>query len=74
MNVAKVDQDVAYVLVVLQAFVPNISSVFLDVCCKCIYLVVVYVSHICLQMFYLDIAHVLLMVFRCFYKCFRCMF
>jgi hypothetical protein len=35
----------------LQAFVPNISAVFLDVCCKCVYLDVVYVSHICCKCF-----------------------
>jgi hypothetical protein len=29
----------------LQASVPNISSVFLDVYCKCVYLDVVYISH-----------------------------
>jgi len=31
----------------LQASVPNVSSAFSDVCCKCAYLDVAYVSHIC---------------------------
>ena len=31
---------------ILQAFVPNISSIFSIVCCKCVYLNVAYVSHI----------------------------
>jgi hypothetical protein len=61
----------------LQAFVPNVLSVFSDVCCKCVYLDVIYVSHINLQVFYLDVAYVFVVVpsvFRCFCKCFRCMF
>jgi hypothetical protein len=37
--------------------IPNISSVFSDVCCKCVYRDVVYVSHIC-KYFYLDVAYV----------------
>ena len=44
--VAKVDLDVAYVakvVHVLQASVSNISSVFSDVCCNCVYLDVAYV-------------------------------
>jgi hypothetical protein len=35
----------------LQASVPNVSSIFLDVCCKCIYVDVAYVSHICCKYF-----------------------
>jgi hypothetical protein len=46
----------------LQSFVPNVLSVFSDVYCKCVYLVVAYVSHICLQVFYLDVAYVFAMV------------
>jgi hypothetical protein len=30
---------------ILQAFVPNVSSIFLDVCCKCVYLDVAYFTH-----------------------------
>jgi hypothetical protein len=54
-DVAKVDRDVAYVAIVctcmLQAYVPNVSSVFLDVRCKCVYLVVAYVSHMSYKCF-----------------------
>ena len=42
----------------LQAFVPNVSSVFIDVRGKCVYLDVAYVSHM-LQVLYLDVAYVL---------------
>jgi hypothetical protein len=35
----------------LQASVPNVSSIFLDVCHKCGYLDVAYVSHICCKGF-----------------------
>jgi hypothetical protein len=41
-------------LEVLQRSVPNVSFVFSDVRCRCFYLDVVYVSHIGLQVFYLD--------------------
>ena len=61
----------------LQAFVPNISLVFSVVCCKHVYLDVAYVLHICckcfirmLRKFCNDFSS----VFRCFCKCFRCMF
>jgi hypothetical protein len=81
MDVAQVDRDIAYCCngctLTLQAFVLNVSYVSSDVCCKCVYLDVAYVSHICLQVFYLDVTCVFAMassIFRCFYKCFRCMF
>jgi hypothetical protein len=53
----------------LQASIPNVSSVFLDVCRNCVYLDVAYVSHICCNYF--------IWIFRMFamvFKCFRCMF
>jgi hypothetical protein len=55
-DVAKVDWNVAVAVVVhcirmLQASVPTVSSVFLDVCCKNAYLYVTYVSHICCKCF-----------------------
>jgi hypothetical protein len=54
-NVAKVDRDVAYVAMVvhvcLKVSVSNISFVFLNVCCKCVYLDVACVSHICCKSF-----------------------
>jgi hypothetical protein len=36
---------------ILQASVPNVSSMFSDVRCKCVYLNIVYVSHICCKYF-----------------------
>jgi hypothetical protein len=42
----------------LQASVPNVSSVFSYVCCKCVYQDIAYVSHICCKYFYLDVASV----------------
>ena len=53
-DVAKVDRDVAFYngcTRMLQASVPNISSVFIDVCRKCVYLDVAYVLHICCKCF-----------------------
>jgi hypothetical protein len=35
----------------LQASVPNVSSVFSDICCMCVYLDVAYVSHNCCNSF-----------------------
>jgi hypothetical protein len=55
MDVAKVDRGVAYVAMVVHlcctCVVPNVSPVFSDVCCKCVYLDVAYVSHICFRCF-----------------------
>jgi hypothetical protein len=51
-NVAKVDHDVAYVAIIvhvccnLQVSIPNVSSVFSDVCCKCVYFDIAHVSYI----------------------------
>jgi hypothetical protein len=51
MDVAKLDRDVAHVCNgctrMLQASILNVSSAFLDIRCKCAYLEVAYVSHIC---------------------------
>ena len=69
----------------LQASVLNVSSVFSDVCCKCVYLDVAYVfihiTHM-MQVFYLDVGYVY-KDFKCFsgvfasvpdayFKCFIC--
>ena len=35
----------------LQAYVPNVLSAFSDICSKCVYLDVAYVSHICCKCF-----------------------
>jgi hypothetical protein len=54
MDVAKVNRDVVYIVMVvnvLQMYVNNVSSVFSDVYCKCVYLDVAYVSHICYMYF-----------------------
>jgi hypothetical protein len=59
----------------LQAFVPNVSVVFPDVYCKCVYLNVARVSHIYCMCFYLDVAYILQWLLQSFlgvfYKCFR---
>jgi len=72
-DIAKLDQDVAYVAKALHIcckhLVPNVSSIFSDVCCKCVYLDVAYVSHICCKCFF-SMLHIFAMVF----KCFRCFF
>jgi hypothetical protein len=46
----------------LQDFVPNILSIFSEVCSKFVYLDVTYVSYICLQVFYLEVAYFFSMV------------
>jgi hypothetical protein len=63
----------------LQAYVPNVSSVFSYVYCKCVYLDVAYVLHICCKCFHLNIAYVY-NSFKCFSvvfasvldACFKC--
>ena len=56
--------------------VPNVLSVFFpDVCCKCVYLDIAYVSHICCSCF-IWMLHTLAMAFKCFQvfcKFFGCM-
>jgi hypothetical protein len=67
----------------LQAFVLNVSTVFLDICCNCVYLDVVYVSGICCKCFIWMLC-MFYMVFKCFsyvfasvldacFKCFICL-
>jgi hypothetical protein len=54
MDVAKVDWNIAYVAVLytmLQIFVPNVLSIFSDICCKCVYMNVAYVLRICCKSF-----------------------
>ena len=55
MDVAKVDRDVAYVAMVVHLCCKRLFPMFhlflLDVCCECVYLDVVYVSHICCKCF-----------------------
>jgi len=65
-NIAKVDRDVAYIAMIVhiccKCLFPMFDLFFSDVCFKCVYLDVLYVSHICfthmLQIFFLDVAYV----------------
>jgi hypothetical protein len=62
--VAKVDRDVAYVAMVVHVCCKLLSPMFhlfcLDVCCKCVYFGCCICFTYMLQVFYLDIAYVLL--------------
>jgi hypothetical protein len=49
----------------LQTFVSNVSSFFPGVCCKCVYVDVVYIFTYMLQVFYLDVVYVC-NSFKCF--------
>jgi hypothetical protein len=49
----------------LQSFVPNVSYVFRTYCCKCVYLNVAYVSHICCKCF-IWILHIFAIAPKCF--------
>jgi hypothetical protein len=65
-NVAKLDRDVTYVVMVVHECASvycKMFCVFLDVCCKCVYLDVACVSHI---VFYLDVAYNLQWLFKHF--------
>ena len=64
----------------LQAFVLNVSSIFSDVCCKCVYLDVAYVLQVCckcfiwmLRMFYSGFSYVFASVSDACFKCFICL-
>ena len=74
-DVAKVDRDVSCYngcTRMLQDSVPNISSVFIDVCRKCVYLDVAYVSYICCKCF-IGILRMFSSVFTSVSDaCFRC--
>ena len=53
----------------LHMSIPKVSSVSLDVCCKCVYLDVAYISHICCKYFIL-----MLCMFAMIFKCFQVFF
>jgi hypothetical protein len=62
----------------LQRSVINVSSMFPDACCKCVYLDIAYVSHI-RSMCFIWMLHMVIMVFKCFHvflsvlgACFKC--
>ena len=71
MDVAKVDQRCCICCNsctrMLQTSIPNVSSVFSDVCYKCVYLDVAYVSHICFLCMF-KIVHLIhaYVAFKCF--------
>jgi hypothetical protein len=69
-DVAKVEMDIAYVAYtrLLQA---SVLFVFSDVCCKCFYLDVTYVSHICLQVFLSGCCTCFAMAFQVFSQVFQ---
>jgi hypothetical protein len=73
----KVDRDIAYVAMVIHACCKRLSLMFhlffSNICCKCDYLDVIYVSHIYCKCF-IWMLYMFAMVFNCFCKCFRCMF
>jgi hypothetical protein len=79
-NVAKVDHDVAYVAIIvhvccnLQVSIPNVSSVFSDVCCKCVYFASVLSGCcICLQLFVIKcFSYVFICVSDTYFKYFSC--
>jgi hypothetical protein len=82
-DVAKIDQDVAYVAMVVhlrcKLLFPMFHLFFLDICCKCVCLDVICVTHM-LQVFYLDVAYVLQWFSSVFagvldacFKCFICL-
>jgi hypothetical protein len=53
-DVTKVNQDVAYIAIAIQYVASVCSKCFIcfsDICCKCVYLDVAYVSHICYKYF-----------------------
>jgi hypothetical protein len=74
-DVAKVDRDVAYVAMVctcmLQASVPNVSSIYSDVCCKCLSGCYICFTHM-LKCFIWTL-RMFAIVFKCFCKCFICL-
>jgi hypothetical protein len=64
----------------LRASVPHVSSIFSDICCKCVYLDIAYISHICckcfiwmLHMFCNGFSSVFANVLDICFKCFICL-
>jgi hypothetical protein len=69
-DVAKVDRDVAYIAMVVLIYCKLLFSMlhlffFSDVCCKCVYLDITYVSYICCKCF-IWMLLCFTMVFKCF--------
>ena len=67
-DVAKVDRDVAYIVMVAHVrcklLFPMFNLCFLDVFCNCVYLDVAYVSNICCMCF-IRMLRIDAMVFKC---------
>jgi hypothetical protein len=71
MNVVKVDRDVAMVVhVYCKGILLVFHLCFSDTCCKCIYIDIAYVLHICC-MCYIWMLRMFAMVFKCFYVFFQ---
>jgi hypothetical protein len=67
MDVAKVDRDVAYVAMVVYVCCMRLFLMFylfLDVCCKYVYLDIAYVSHVCCKCF-TWMLYMFAIVFKC---------
>jgi hypothetical protein len=74
-NVAKVDRDVAYVVMIVhvccKCLFPMFRLFFSDVCCKCVHLDVPYVSQRCCN-YYIWMLHMFAIVFQVFSCVFAC--
>jgi hypothetical protein len=72
MDVAKVDRDVAYVVMVVNVYCKGLLPMFylclLDACCNCVYPNVAYVSHIRCMCF-IWLLRMVAMVFKASFKC-----
>jgi hypothetical protein len=72
-DIAKADRDVAYVAMVVylcyKGLLPMFYLCFGDICCKCVYLDVAFVSHICCRHF-ICMLRIFAMIFKCFQKLF----
>jgi hypothetical protein len=72
-DIAKADRDVAYVAMVVylcyKGLLPMFHLCFGDICCKCVYLDVAFVSHICCRHF-ICMLRMFAMIFKCFQKLF----
>jgi hypothetical protein len=73
-DVAKVYWDVAHVTMAVHVCCKRLFQMFhlfLDVCCKCVYLDIAYVSHISCKCF-MWMLHMFLMTFSSVLMCFFC--
>jgi hypothetical protein len=73
MDVAKVDRDVAHVATVIHVCCKRLFQrfhlFFSNICCKCVYLDVAYVSHISCKCIFFSMLHIFCNgFFKCFYN------